>query len=136
MDLKEVEEAKEDNKITIQLKDVMVFSEKNMQKIKEHFYYLSLKKQDESIYLNYVNQLQHQKKKETGTWEGFKSLYDNIKKDGFDFKNNDSIIIKEVNNKYCCLHGRHRICMMRHLYGGKALITLKNNKVCKIELPV
>ena len=142
MDIKEVKKAnkvKKDNQITVQLKDVMVFSEKTMQRyinIKEHFYYLSLKKQDESIYLNYVNQLHHQRKKETGTWDGFKSLYDNIKKHGFDFKNNDSIIIKEINNKYCCLHGRHRICMMRHLYGGKALITLKNNKVCKIELPV
>ncbi len=137
-EVKEVNEIKKSNKkIRIQLKDITVFSEITEQKyidIKEHFYYLSLEKQDANIYLNYVNQLQHQKKKETGTWEGFINLYDSIKNQGFDFKNNDSIIIKEVNNKYCCLHGRHRICMMRHLYGENAIVTLKNDKVCKIKI--
>jgi hypothetical protein len=131
-------EFKERKKTVIKLKDILVFSERTEEKyidIKEHFYYLALENQDESIYLNYVNQLHHQRKKETGTWGGFTSLYDSIKSQGFDFKNNDSIIVKNVNNQYCCLHGRHRICMMRHLYGENALVTLKNNKVYKIELP-
>lgn len=128
-------EFKERKKTVIQLKDILVFSEQKYIDIKEHFYYLALENQDESIYLNYVNQLHHQRKKETGTWGGFTSLYDSIKSQGFDFKNNDSIIVKNVNNQYCCLHGRHRICMMRHLYGENALVTLKNNKVYKIELP-
>jgi hypothetical protein len=126
---------KEFKKTVIKLKDILVFSEQKYIDIKEHFYYLALETQDESIYLNYVNQLHHQRKKETGTWGGFTSLYDSIKSQGFDFKNNDSIIVKNVNNQYCCLHGRHRICMMRHLYGENALVTLKNNKVYKIELP-
>jgi hypothetical protein len=137
-EVSQVNEIKESNKKTrIQLKDIWVFSEKTEQKyidIKEHFYYLSLENHDENIYLNYVNQLHHQKKKETGTWDGFISLYESIKNQGFDFKNNNSIIIKQVNNHYCCLHGRHRICMMRHLYGENAIVTLKNDKVCKIKI--
>lgn len=137
-EINEKKEIKESNQKTrIQLKDILVFSEKTEQKyidIKEHFYYLSLENQDENIYLNYVNQLHHQKKKETGTWDGFTTLYESIKNQGFDFKNNNSIIIKEINNKYCCLHGRHRICMMRHLYGENAIVTLKNDKVCKIKI--
>ena len=133
----EFKEEKSNKKTRIQLKDILVFSEKTEEKyidIKEHFYYLSLENHDENIYLNYVNQLHHQKKKETGTWDGFISLYDSIKKQGFDFKNNNSIIIKQINNQYCCLHGRHRICMMRHLYGENATVTLKNDKVCKIKI--
>ena len=133
----EFKEEKSNKKTRIQLKDIWVFSEKTEEKyidIKEHFYYLSLENHDENIYLNYVNQLHHQKKKETGTWDGFISLYDSIKKQGFDFKNNNSIIIKQINNQYCCLHGRHRICMMRHLYGENATVTLKNDKVCKIKI--
>ena len=137
-EVSKVNEIKKSNKkIRIQLKDILVFSEKTEQKyidIKEHFYYLSLENHDENIYLNYVNQLHHQKKKETGTWDGFINLYDSIKNQGFDFKNNNSIIIKQVNNQYCCLHGRHRICMMRHLYGENAIVTLKNDKVCKIKI--
>jgi hypothetical protein len=128
-------ESNEKKKTVIQLKDILVFSEQKYIDIKEHFYYLALESQDESIYLNYVNKLHHQQKKETGTWDGFISLYENIKNQGFDFKNNDSIIVKNVNNQYCCLHGRHRICMMRHLYGDNALVTLKNDKVYKIKLP-
>ena len=133
----EFKEEKSNKKTRIQLKNILVFSEKTEEKyidIKEHFYYLSLENHDENIYLNYVNQLHHQKKKETGTWDGFISLYDSIKKQGFDFKNNNSIIIKQINNQYCCLHGRHRICMMRHLYGENATVTLKNDKVCKIKI--
>ena len=133
----EFKEEKSNKKTRIQIKDIWVFSEKTEEKyidIKEHFYYLSLENHDEIIYLNYVNQLHHQKKKETGTWDGFISLYDSIKKQGFDFKNNNSIIIKQINNQYCCLHGRHRICMMRHLYGENATVTLKNDKVCKIKI--
>ena len=121
----------------ISLKDVLVFDDMSKIKyidIKEHIYYMSLEKQDPENYINYVNKMRRQREKDTGTWDGFKQLYENIKKNGFDFKNNDSIMIKKINNKYCCLHGRHRICMMRHLYGKNVLITLKGNKIFNIEV--
>jgi hypothetical protein len=121
----------------ISLKDVLIFDDMSNNKyidITEHIYYISLEKQDQNIYIDYVNKMRHQQEKDTGTWGGFIQLYENIKNNGFDFKNNDSIMIKKINNKYCCLHGRHRICMMRHLYGKNVLITLKKNKIFNIEI--
>jgi uncharacterized protein (UPF0335 family) len=135
---KDKEKEKEKEKYNyISLKDVLIFVDMLNNKyigIKEHIYYISLEKQDSEIYTNYVNKLERQKTKNTGTWSGFKQLYENIKNNGFDFKNNDSIIIKKINNNYFCLHGRHRICMMRHLYGDNVKITLKGNKICNIEV--
>jgi hypothetical protein len=135
---KEKEKEKEKEKYNyISLKEVLVFDDMSNNKyinIKEHVYYISLKKQDSKTYINFVNNMRRQREKITGTWDGFNQLYENIKKNGFDFKNNDSIIIKKINNDYCCLHGRHRICMMRHLYGDNVKITLKGNKIFNIEV--
>ena len=133
-----IKEEKENEKYNyISLKEVLVFDDMSNNKyinIKEHVYYISLKKQDSKTYINFVNNMRRQREKVTGTWDGFNQLYENIKKNGFDFKNNDSIIIKKINNDYCCLHGRHRICMMRHLYGKNVKITLKGNKIFNIEV--
>ena len=77
--------------------------------------------------------MKHQKQKDTGSWSGFTELYKNIKKNGFELKNTGSIRIKKTeDNKYCCFHGRHRMCMMKHLYNDNTILTLKNNKVCSI----
>lgn len=133
-----MDKEKENKKyIFISLKDVLVFDDMSKTKyidIKEHVYYMSLEKQDPKIYISYVNKMRRQREKVTGTWDGFTQLYENIKKNGFDFKNNESIIIQKINKDYCCLHGRHRICMMRHLYGDNVKITLKRNKIFNIEL--
>ena len=121
----------------VSLKDVFVVDDKSKITyidIREHSYYISLEKQDPIIYSNYVNQKRRQREKDTGTWSGFKKLYENIKKNGFEFKNNESIIVKKIDGKYCCLHGRHRICMMKQLYGDNVILTLKNNKICAIDV--
>jgi hypothetical protein len=121
----------------ISLKDVFVVDDRSKKKyidIREHSYYISLEKQDSIMYSNYVNQKRRQREKDTGTWSGFKQLYDNIKKNGFEFKNHEAIILKKIDDKYCCLHGRHRICMMKQLYGDNVILTLKNNKICAIEV--
>jgi hypothetical protein len=121
----------------VSLKDVFVVDDKSKITyidIREHSYYISLEKQDPIIYSNYVNQKRRQREKDTGTWSGFKKLYENIKKNGFEFKNHESIILKKIDDKYCCLHGRHRICMMKQLYGDNVILTLKNNKICAIDV--
>ena len=121
----------------VSLKDVFVVDDKSKITyidIREHSYHISLEKQDPIIYSNYVNQKRHQREKDTGTWSGFKKLYENIKKNGFEFKNHEPIIVKKIDDKYCCLHGRHRICMMKQLYGDNVILTLKNNKICAIDV--
>jgi len=118
------------------LKDILIydyFSEEKHINIKHHIYYKALKKNDPNIYLTYVNKMLRQKQKDTGTWSGFIELYKNIKKHGLNLENTGSIVIKKTeNDKYCCFHGRHRICMMKYLYSGNTVLTLKNNKVFSI----
>jgi hypothetical protein len=137
-DKKDKKDKKEKEKIYVNvlLKDILIFDDNSKEKyidIKDHSYYKALKENDSNIYLKYVNKMNHQKEKDTGTWSGFIELYNNIKKNGFELKNTGSIKLQTVaNDKYCCFHGRHRICMMRHLYNDNTVLTLKNNKVCTI----
>jgi hypothetical protein len=118
----------------IKLSDILVFEQISSKyiNIEEHIYFITLDKNNPNMYHNYINILTRQREKKTGNWQGFKELYKNIKKNGFDFKNNESIIIKNINNNYCCLHGRHRICMMKLIHGDNILIVLKNNRVQQI----
>ena len=133
--IKPIKEKK--NIFLINIKDIFVLDNKNKNtniKLTSHPYYKSLKHNNKTIYSDYIIKAQDQFIKETGTWEGFLLLYKKIKKDGFDFKNNDSIVIEKINDKWICSHGRHRICMMQKIYGKNINIELKNNRVYKISL--
>ncbi len=133
--IKPIKEKK--NIFLINIKDIFVLDNKNKNtniKLTSHPYYKSLKNNDKNIYSDYIIKRQYQFIKETGTWEGFLALYKKIKKDGFDFKNNDSIVIEKINDKLICSHGRHRICMMRKIYGENINIELKNNRVYKLVI--
>lgn len=118
------------------LKDILIydyFSEQKYINIKDHSYYKALKKNDPNIYLTYVNKMVRQKQKDTGSWSGFIELYKNIKKHGLNLTNTGSIVIKKTeDDKYCCFHGRHRMCMMKYLYNDNTVLTLKNNRVFSI----
>lgn len=131
-----MEKEKEKIYVNVLLKDVLIFDDTSKQKyidIKDHSYYKALRDNNSNIYSEYVNKMKHQKQKDTGSWSGFTELYKNIKKNGFELKNTGSIRIKKTeDNKYCCFHGRHRMCMMKHLYNDNTILTLKNNKVCSI----
>jgi hypothetical protein len=120
---------------SISIKDIFVLDNTNKNnyiKLTSHIYYQSLKQHNPIIYSDYIVKAQDQLIKETGTWEGFFNLYKKIKKTGFDFKNNDSIVIKKINDIWVCSHGRHRICMLRKIYGKDTNIKLKNNRVFSI----
>ena len=43
--------------------------------------------------------MSHQKEKETGTWTGFIELYNNIKQNGFELKNDPNASVLSVINK-------------------------------------
>jgi hypothetical protein len=129
-------ETKEIIETNVLLKDVLIYdylSEQKHVNIKDHVYYKALKKNDSKIYLKYVKKMCRQKQKDTGTWYGFIELYNNIKTHGINLENTGSIVIKKTeDDKYCCFHGRHRICMMKYLYSGNTVLTLKNNRVFNI----
>lgn len=121
--------------INIKLKNIFIYENfiqyKNI-KIEKHVYYVSLVIRNSQLYNSYVNITERQKNKPTGTFVGFIELLENIKKNGFDFLNNDKIVIKKINNQYSCLHGRHRMCIMKYLYGENTTLIIKKNKVIGI----
>ena len=116
----------------VNIKDIFIIDNKKKNKyfkLTSHPYYKSLKHNDASVYSEYIVKAQDQFIKETGTWEGYLALFEKIKKDGFDFKNNDSIVMESINDKWMCQHGRHRLCMLRKIYGKDIFVKLKNNRI-------
>ncbi len=97
----------------------------------EHPYYLSLKNNNQMIYDKFITNHSSQRKKKTSTWNEFYKLYVVLKTVGFQTKYNkkDPIIIE--NN--LCRHGRHRICMLKLIYGSNLIIELKDNMVYKLH---
>jgi hypothetical protein len=100
--------------------------------IKEHPYYLSLKKKNKNIYENYIVKSFYQYSKPTGSWYGFVHLYKKIKHEGFDFLLNP-IVIKRIEGKWVCLHGRHRICILYKIFGPHVLLKVLNDKIIHIR---
>ena len=106
--------------------------ERKNHKIKNHPYYLALKYKSKDIYEDYVSKNHVQRRKKSGKWEGFLEIYNSIKNNGFD-KHASSIIIKNKEDKWVCEHGRHRMCMIRHLYPNKSIRVRheKLKEICK-----
>ena len=83
--------------------------------IKKHPYYISIKNRDKELYKNYVNKSYYQKKKKTANWNEFIKLYYDIKNNGYNNKK-ESIVIKKIDGEWVCIHGRHRMCMLRVIH--------------------
>lgn len=84
--------------------------------IEHHPYYKSIKRKDRILYEGYIVKSFYQYSKPTSNWSVFYSLYKKIKKYGYNFFC-DPIVIKRIGGRWVCLHGRHRICMLYHIYG-------------------
>ena len=96
-------------------------------------YYTSLVEKSPEIFTNYVKISKYQSCKKSGKWRNFYNIYRNIKKYGYDFNVKDKIIIKYLNGKFQCKHGKHRICMLYKIYGNKLTLVLENNKLVSIK---
>lgn len=104
--------------------------EKKNYDVREHPYYLALKYKSKDIYEKYVSKNHIQQRKKSGKWEGFLDLYKSIQKNGFD-KHASAIIVKNKNDQWVCEHGRHRMCMLNHLYKNK-YVKIHHDKIRKI----
>lgn len=103
--------------------------------IDEHPYYLSIVTQNVNhIYEKYVKQNEFQRNKKTAKWSHFMSIYDKIKKIGIDRSKSPIIVKRSDNNKYSCIHGRHRMCMLAHIHGFDALVKIKEDKIIKVKV--
>lgn len=97
----------------IKLKDIYVKSHNDtFVKIKDHPYYTSLHRNNKGIYLEHVKGSAFQSKKPTADWDVFKNLYQTIKQNGLDLSKRDKITIIRKDDKWCCIHGRHRTCIL------------------------
>jgi hypothetical protein len=101
----------------IALKDIYVFYNKKFIHIDSHPYYKALYYNDQRIYNDFIQHSSYQSSKPTtGTWEGFYALYEKIKTEGLKKMKRDPIVIIKKDGKFVCIHGRHRICMLRMIY--------------------
>jgi hypothetical protein len=98
-------------------------------KIHKHPYYLSLLNSDKTKFKNYISYSKHQSEKPSGKWHNFVDIYKTIKNKGFDFSNSDKITIKEEHGKHRCIQGRHRICMLRKIFGENLYIKIANGEL-------
>ncbi len=83
-------------------------------KVKDHPYYLALKKESENLYDKTIERDMYQRSKESGTWKGLKKLVLSIKNNGFLLKK--APIVFKWGDMLICHHGRHRLCILRYLY--------------------
>ena len=100
--------------------------------IKEHPYYLSLKRKNKDIYENYIVKSFYQYSKPTGSWFGFKQLYKTIKHEGFNYSSNQ-IVIKRIEGKWVCVSGTHRICILYKIFGPHVLLKVVNHKLMRLR---
>lgn len=115
----------------ININDIYLINFKNDKyvKIHKHPYYLSLLDKDKAMFKNYISYSKHQSEKPSGKWHNFNDIYKTIKNKGFDFSNSDKITVIEEDDKFYCMQGRHRICMLLKIYGKNLNIKVENKKL-------
>ena len=115
--------------VTIQISKIRILYKGKFIKIRQHPYYKSLKTQSGQKYEYCISKSEHaQKVKNTSTWKGMKKLVNIIENKGF--KPYLSPFKIEYNSRighYVVEHGRHRMCIIRYLYGNKLKIRIDEN---------
>lgn len=118
----------------VQIKDCLIYH-KGAIKFEEHPYFLALRDDSATLYLDSVIDTKTQAVKKSGTWDGLHSLMNKIKKHGFDTTKPPITFIIE-NGTYVCKHGRHRMCILYHIYGGSLQINIGSRlNVIGIDVP-
>jgi len=108
--------------------DIIVRHKSKNFSVNQHPYYLSLSKNDENILDNFMKiSSENQNSKKSATFAGLCNLSKKLKS-GFNPKKNPLRLILTEENKYMCCHGRHRMCILAHLYPNGILV-IKNNIV-------
>ncbi len=109
----------------INISDIRIRVDGNRKPLEKHPYYLALHHNDEKIYTRCVNQKINQKIKESASWDGFLHLVEVIDKEGFIFNSKDPLILKYKHNHWMASHGRHRLCILRYIYGENCELQIK-----------
>jgi hypothetical protein len=100
--------------------------------IDKHPYFRALNENNGDIYTEYVSKSKYQSGKESGSWTGFSMLYENIKRSGFDFVSYHPLVVKRIGDKWVSVGGKHRMCMIRQIYGPNAQIEVVDHKIVNV----
>lgn len=111
----------------IKINDLLIKDHDDKYPINEHIYYKALRINNGKLYEKKTNKSKRQKVKKSATWKEFNKLKDNIKYNGFKL-NKSPLIIRFDKDKPFVSHGRHRITLLRYLYGKNLsfLVQIKN----------
>ena len=120
----------------ISIDQISIKNSDGLIKIKKHPYYLALKTNNKQLYEDEVNSSWIQWLKSSGDWNGFLKLKKIVEKRGVETTlENDPIFINLIeDDKYYCHHGRHRLCILRYLYGKNLQIKIRDNYLIKVKL--
>jgi hypothetical protein len=100
--------------------------------VDKHPYFRALNENNGQIYTEYVSKSKYQSGKVSGSWTGFSMLYENIKRGGFDFVSYHPLVVKRIDGKWTCVGGKHRMCMLRQIYGPGAQIEVIDHKIVNV----
>eukprot|EP00734_Pompholyxophrys_sp_LG126_P000065 Pompholyxophrys_sp_v1_NODE_3_length_18401_cov_4.332280.p10 type:complete len:165 gc:universal NODE_3_length_18401_cov_4.332280:7040-7534(+) len=105
--------------------------------IHQHPYYIALTTNNEELYRKAVNVSDKQSRKPTADWHHLLDLRYHIFTEGF-YNGGDPIILERIDGRWCCTHGRHRVCILLSLYGPELKLIVKRKgdtaKVKDIEI--
>lgn len=112
-----------DNQIHIKISHIYIRYSGRYIKIKNHKYFKALATGNRHTYEEFINRSDiHQRRKPSASWEGINKLIDKIREEGFDPSLSSFQITKKTDRRtgksiYIVDHGRHRMCILRYLYG-------------------
>lgn len=101
--------------------------------IYQHPYYIALATNNKDLYHQAVSVSDKQRTKPSADWNHLLALKFNIYHNGY-LKSEDPIRLQRINGYWCCVHGRHRVCILLSLYGPNlTLIIKKKGTTAKIK---
>jgi len=109
------------------ISDILISLSGQKMSIAEHPYYLALQTNQKNVYESHKKS-KHQMKKPTSNWKTYIDLKNKISKNGYKPRSSDYITLKKNSHGvWYCNHGRHRLCILRYLYGTQLqLVTIKH----------
>jgi hypothetical protein len=132
MEKKHWMEKRKDPRWKLKLSSVAVKYKERFVPIDQHPYTLALMSNDKQVYEKAISKIKHQQKKESSKWENLLRLRSNIKTNGY-IPGKEPIILKWSDGGWYASHGRHRICLLWHLYGPRTLLLVsQSNKIAYV----
>ena len=98
-----------------------------------HPYYAALSEWNPTIYNEYIRHSSYQSSKPSGSWDGYVDLALAIYTRGLTFSEVDNIQIVKSKAGWVCRHGKHRVCIMRFIYGPHAILKIEDGMVVGVS---